>query len=99
MTQKIKHGISSPDCNCGVVLCYENFYGETEMSDIEIEHCSLHNGEQNAEMLKALRTLVNSLPVPEIELARSAWGNTNTACVLEARAKAAEEIAKVEGKT
>ena len=53
----------------------------------------------NTELLEALRTLVNNIPVPEIELARSAWGNTNTACVLEARAKAVEEIAKVEGKT
>jgi len=55
--------------------------------------------QQNSELLEALRTLVNNIPVPEIELARSAWGNTNTACVLEARAKAAEEIAKAEGKT
>ena len=54
---------------------------------------------QNAELLAVLRTLVNNLPIPEIELARSAWGNTNTACVLEARAKAVEEIAKAEGKT
>jgi len=53
--------------------------------------------QQNAALLGALRTLVNNIPVPEIELARSAWGNTNTACVLEARAKAVEEIAKAEG--
>ena len=51
----------------------------------------------NTELLEALRTLVNNIPVPEIELARSAWGNTNTACVLEARAKAVEEIAKAAG--
>ena len=53
--------------------------------------------QQNAELLAALRTLVNNIPVPEIELARSAWGNTNVACVLEAREKAVEAIAKAEG--
>ena len=50
---------------------------------------------QNAEMVKKLNWLVNTIPVPEIELARSAWGNTNTACVLEARAKAVEALAQV----
>ena len=53
--------------------------------------------QQNADLLRVLRTLVNNLPECQIEWARSAWGNTNTACVLEARAKAVEEIAKAEG--
>ena len=52
---------------------------------------------QNTDLLGVLRTLVNNLPECQIEWARSAWGNTNTACVLEARAKAVEEIAKAEG--
>ena len=51
---------------------------------------------QNADLLGVLRTLVNNLPECQIEWARSAWGNTNTACVLAARAKAVEEIAKAE---
>ena len=55
--------------------------------------------QKNAELLEALRTLVNNIPIPEIELARSAWGNTNTTCILEARAKAVEAIAQAEGKT
>ena len=49
---------------------------------------------QNIALFKALNRLVNTIPVPEIELARSAWGNTNTACVLGARAKAVEVIAQ-----
>ena len=52
---------------------------------------------QNTDLLGVLRTLVNNLPECQIEWARSAWGNTNTACVLEARAKVVEEIAKAEG--
>ena len=53
--------------------------------------------QHNRELLAALRTLVNNITVPEIELARSAWGNTNVACVLEARDKAVKAIAKAEG--
>ena len=49
---------------------------------------------KNIALFEALIWLVNTIPVPEIELARSAWGNTNTACVLEARAKAVEVIAQ-----
>ena len=50
---------------------------------------------QNDALMKALNWLVNTIPEPEIELARSAWGNTNTSCVLEARANAVEAIAQV----
>ena len=49
---------------------------------------------KNIALFEALCQLVNTIPVPEIELARSAWGNTNTTCVLEARAKAVEVIAQ-----
>ncbi len=59
----------------------------TQIAELEAEKASL---------LAALRTLVNNIPIPEIELARSAWGNTNVACVLDARAKAVEAIADVE---
>ena len=52
--------------------------------------------QQNAELLKALRTLVNNLPECQIEWARSAWGNTNTACVLEALLWARSVLEKIE---
>ena len=78
------------NCTCDIVYLDGGILG-----DEIIEYCPMHKAAP--ELLKALRTLVNNLPVPEIELARSAWGNINTACVLEARAKAVEAIAKVEG--
>ena len=48
------------------------------------------------DLLEVLKNLVNNLPEPEIQLARSAWGNTNTGCVLAAREKAIKEVAKAE---
>ena len=53
--------------------------------------------QQNAGLLAALRTLVNNIPECQIEWARNEWGNTNTACVLDARAKAVEAIVNAEG--
>jgi hypothetical protein len=50
---------------------------------------------KNETLVRTLRKLVNNLPEPEIELARSAWGNTNTACVLEARKEAAKLLEEV----
>ena len=51
---------------------------------------------QNIELIKALRTLVNNLPKAQIEWARSEWGNTNTACVLEALLWARSVLEKIE---
>jgi hypothetical protein len=60
-------------------------------------HKGCLNEPQILALYEALRTLVNNIPVPEIELARSVWGNTNVACVLDARAKAVEVITEMEG--
>jgi len=51
---------------------------------------------QNSELIKALRTLVNNLPECQIEWARNEWGNTNTACVLEALLWARSVLEKIE---
>ena len=43
-----------------------------------------------------MRTLVNNLPECQIEWARNEWGNTNTACVLEALLWARSVLEKIE---
>ncbi|MHC4413325.1 MAG: hypothetical protein ACYSW6_10235 [Planctomycetota bacterium] len=47
-------------------------------------------------LYEALRNLVNNLPESEIEIAREAWGNTNTRIVSEAREAARQALAVVQ---
>ena len=62
------------------------------MSDIEIEHCSLHNGEQNREMLEALKEIA------KMEGAYSRDPLTHAENVIENLTNIANKaIAKVEG--
>ena len=39
-------------------------------------------------MYKALKSLLNNLPVSELEIARECWGNTNTNIIIQARKEA-----------
>ena len=65
-------------------------YLESEFALLQAQNEQLTR--ENKKLAAVLNWLLNTIPVPEIELARSVWGNTNTACVLEARAKAVEAL-------
>jgi len=85
-------------CGCGIKGTWDTNAEVTESvyRDCHIVFCALHKA---APLLReALTRMLNNLPVSEIEIAREAWGSSNTRCVLDARelAEAALKAARGE---